>query len=200
MAPERPIRNTTDRRKSDQTRDRILTAARNAFARKGFSGTTIADITGPANVTRANFYYYFSDKQQLFIELGTATYLEVLGVVESFSDLTSPANRADISAWLDRYFEYLDRNGAFVIRSSEDGPADRRFRATAARSHRRTAQALGERIAKIAADPPDVDPHAMGLAIMTMLEHTWLLTRGSGGLTETAAKDALCEMIYRAVR
>src|SRR3978361_1391753 len=80
-------------RKSEQTRERILAAARNAFARKGFSGVTIKDITEPADVTRANFYYYYADKTQLFIELGTATYLEVLAVVESFGDIATPATR-----------------------------------------------------------------------------------------------------------
>lgn len=155
--------------------------------------------TSQASPGRANFYYYFSDKKQLFIELGTATYLEVLGVVESLGDLTTPANRAEIAEWVDGYFDYLDCNGAFVIRSSQDAPDDRRFREASARSYRRTAQALGDRIAKIAATSPEVDSHAMGLTVMAMLEHTWLLLQGSDTLkpSEALAKDAVCEIIYR---
>jgi len=66
---------------------------------QGFSGVTVADITGPAKVTRATFYYYyFTDKTQLFVELGTATYIDVPGVVESFSELHGPADRAALMA------------------------------------------------------------------------------------------------------
>lgn len=188
-------------RKSDRTRDRILDAARDAFARKGFSGVTIADITGPAQVTRATFYYYFKDKKQVFVELGTATYLEIRDVVESFSDLRSPAVRSEVGAWVQRYFDYLDRNGAFVIRSSEDSPADPRFRAATARSHRRTADALGDRIAKIAATPPDADPHAVGLAVMAMLERSWLLIQSNPAFTGSsdAVAAAITEMVWRLV-
>src|ERR1700694_305393 len=77
-------------RKSDRTRQAILDAARVAFARKGFSGVTIRDITDLAGAARANFYYYFHDKTELFIELGTATYRESVEVVEAFGDLGDP--------------------------------------------------------------------------------------------------------------
>jgi AcrR family transcriptional regulator len=166
-------------RKSDRTRQSILDAARIAFARKGFSGVTIRDITDLAPVTRANFYYYFADKTQLFIELGTATYREALRVVEALGDLGDRPSRLEIRDWVARYFTYLDRNGAFVIRSAEDMPADRAFRAAVVRSHRRTAAALGERIAKIGATPPQADAAAIGLTVMAMLERSWLMTHNN---------------------
>ena len=163
-------------RKFDRTRESILDAARTAFARKGFSGVTIRDITDLASVTRANFYYYFSDKTELFIQLGTDTYRQALAVVEGFMEQGSPPNREEIEAWVARYFSYLDRNGAFVIRSAEDMPPDRKFRAAVTRSHRRTAAALGEGIAKIAPTPPDLDPVATGLVHPIRIMGTGLAT------------------------
>jgi AcrR family transcriptional regulator len=188
-------------RKSDRTRQAILDAARVAFARKGFSGVTIRDITDLAGAARANFYYYFDDKTELFVELGTATYREAVDVVETFGDLGDPPSRRRIEEWVDRYFAYLDRNGAFVIRSEDDMPPDRRFRASVARSHRRTAAALGERIAKIAATTPAVDPAAMGLAVMAMLERCWLMVRHHemSSIPSGAVLDAATEMIWRAL-
>src|SRR6202046_3829437 len=97
MASEGPPPRAT--RQSDRTREAIRDAARTAFARKGFSGVTIRDITDLAPVTRANFYYYFADKTELFIELGTDTYRQALAVVEGFMEQGSPPNRADIEAW-----------------------------------------------------------------------------------------------------
>ncbi|GAC1398253.1 MAG: hypothetical protein NVS4B6_07250 [Mycobacterium sp.] len=188
-------------RKSDRTRLAIIDAARLAFARKGFSGVTIRDITDLAEVTRANFYYYFPDKTQLFVDLGTSTYRDAMQVVETFSELGDPPSRRRIEEWVDRYFAYLDRNGAFVIRSEDDMPPDRRFRASVARSHRRTAAALGERIAKIAATTPAVDPAAMGLAVMAMLERCWVMVRHHemSTIPRGTVVEAATEMIWRAL-
>jgi AcrR family transcriptional regulator len=199
MAPESPPRRLT--RKSDRTRESILDAARTAFARKGFSGVTIKDITDLAPVTRANFYYYFSDKTELFIELGTDTYREALAVVEGFMEQGSPPSREDVGTWVAGYFDYLDRNGAFVIRSTEDMPLDRKFRAAVARSHRRTAATLGEGIAKIAPTPPDLDPVATGLVVMAMLERSWLMVRHNEipSTTRQAVLMAATEMLWRMV-
>jgi AcrR family transcriptional regulator len=199
MASEGSSRRATP--KSDRTRESILDAARTAFARKGFSGVTIKDITDLAPVTRANFYYYFSDKTELFIELGTDTYRQALAVVEVFMEQGSPPNRADIGSWVDSYFSYLDRNGAFVIRSAEDMPPDRKFRAAVSRSHRRTAAALGEGIAKIAPTPPDLDPVATGLVVMAMLERSWLMVCHNEipSTTRRAVLMAATEMLWRTV-
>ena len=188
-------------RKSDRTRESILDAARTAFARKGFSGVTIRDITELATVTRANFYYYFADKTELFIELGTDTYREAVAVVEGFMEQGSPPDRGNIEAWVAGYFDYLDRNGAFVIRSTADMPPDRKFRAAVTRSHRRTAAALGEGIAKLAPTPPDLDPVATGLVVMGMLERSWLMVQHNEipSATRQAVIMAATEMLWRMV-
>jgi AcrR family transcriptional regulator len=187
--------------KSDRTRALILDAARTAFARKGFSGVTISDITDLAAVTRANFYYYFSDKTELFIELGTDTYHQALAVVDGFMEQGSPPNKDDVEAWVAGYFDYLDRNGAFVIRSVEDMPPDRKFRAAVSRSHRRTAAALGAGIAKMAATPPDLDPVATGLVVMAMLERSWLMVCHNEipSTTRQAVLAAATEILWRTV-
>lgn len=199
MAPEGSYRRATP--KADRTRESILDAARTAFARKGFSGVTIKDITDLAAVTRANFYYYFSDKTELFIELGTDTYRQALAVVDGFLEQGSPPDRQDVEAWVASYFSYLDRNGAFVIRSSEDLPPDRKFRAAVARSHRRAAATLGESIAKLAPTPPDLDPVATGLVVMAMLERSWLMVCHTEipSTTRQAVLAASTELLWRTV-
>jgi hypothetical protein len=54
---------------------------------------------------------------------------------------------------------------------------DPKFRAAVARSHRRTAAALGDRIAKIAATPPQADSFAAGPVVMAMLDSSWLMAQ-----------------------
>jgi AcrR family transcriptional regulator len=160
--------------KSVVTRQAILDGARAAFARKGYSGTSVKDITEGLRVTRANFYYYFHDKQQLFVELGTATYRESLTVIQAFDALDPSPAVADVRRWVEKYFRYLERNGAFVARSIDDSPEDPEFRASSARAHKRAARTLGEYIA--ARSSAEFSSRlATGLTVMAMLERSWLL-------------------------
>lgn len=53
---------------ADSTRDRILEAAGNVFARKGFEAATVREICGLADANLAAVNYHFGDKHQLYIE------------------------------------------------------------------------------------------------------------------------------------
>jgi len=180
-------------RKSDLTRQAILDAGRILFARKGYSGSTIRDITTLAEVTRGNFYYYFSDKKALFIELGTVTYKEGMEAAESFGD------GLPVRDWVLRYFEYLDRHGAFVIRSVEDAPTDPAFRRSVVKLQRRTAAALGDRMAKDTRKPFRASSASVGMTTMAMLERSWLLMRSTDApvTSEDLTVDVVAELIER---
>ena len=55
--------------KSDQTKDKILAAALDEFARKGLAGTRVDQIAQAAGVNKAMIYYHFASKEELFNEL-----------------------------------------------------------------------------------------------------------------------------------
>jgi AcrR family transcriptional regulator len=52
----------------DPTRDRIVEAAGEMFAERGFEATTVRDICHSAGANLAAVNYYFGDKQRLFVE------------------------------------------------------------------------------------------------------------------------------------
>ena len=56
-------------KKSDQTKDKILAAALDEFATKGFAGTRVDQIARSAGVNKAMIYYHFAGKQELFDQL-----------------------------------------------------------------------------------------------------------------------------------
>ena len=56
-------------KKSDQTKDKILAAALDEFATKGFAGTRVDQIAQAAGVNKAMIYYHFAGKQELFDQL-----------------------------------------------------------------------------------------------------------------------------------
>lgn len=52
-------------RDATRTRERILTAARDLFARQGYAGTSIADIAGRLGTSKAALYYHFPSKEEI---------------------------------------------------------------------------------------------------------------------------------------
>ncbi len=58
---------TGRRRGASGTRERILAAARGAFAEAGFEGATIRGIARTAGVDPALVHHYFGTKEQLFV-------------------------------------------------------------------------------------------------------------------------------------
>ncbi|EPD62897.1 TetR/AcrR family transcriptional regulator [Streptomyces sp. HGB0020] len=59
------VRTARDRTEAP-ARARLLDAAETVFARLGLGGTTVADITAEAGVSRAGFYVYFASKEEIF--------------------------------------------------------------------------------------------------------------------------------------
>ncbi|HYY05440.1 MAG TPA: TetR family transcriptional regulator, partial [Candidatus Limnocylindria bacterium] len=48
------------------SRERILGIALEAFAEKGFEGTRLADIAGPAGLSHPTLLYHFNSKEELY--------------------------------------------------------------------------------------------------------------------------------------
>lgn len=57
------------RQKKDAKRTAMLQAAVQIFAEKGYQATTIRDIVDDADVAIGTFYFYFPDKETLFVHL-----------------------------------------------------------------------------------------------------------------------------------
>ncbi|WP_054950691.1 TetR/AcrR family transcriptional regulator [Numidum massiliense] len=53
-------------------RDKIVAQSIRLFEQKGFSQTSIQDIVDALKVTKGTFYYYFSSKEQLLMEIHLA--------------------------------------------------------------------------------------------------------------------------------
>jgi TetR/AcrR family transcriptional repressor of nem operon len=56
-------------RKGEETRERILNAARELIHAQGFKQTGLADILAASRVPKGSFYFYFRSKEELATEL-----------------------------------------------------------------------------------------------------------------------------------
>ena len=57
------------KRTSGPTRERLLAAARESFAKRGFASTRVADIVALAGTSHGTFYTYFDDKRDALLAL-----------------------------------------------------------------------------------------------------------------------------------
>jgi AcrR family transcriptional regulator len=99
---------------SEQTQQRIVTAAARLFARKGYSATSIADIAGAVRVTKGALYHHFAGKEAIF-------YAVVEAIRKTWQDVVARAvvhNRDAIGrleALLENQGRFLQENESFCL-------------------------------------------------------------------------------------
>jgi len=71
---------------TQETRSRILEAAVNVFASKGYHDTKVDDIVNQSQTSKGSFYFYFPSKQDIFMAL-----------VDTFADLLENRLRERLS-------------------------------------------------------------------------------------------------------
>jgi AcrR family transcriptional regulator len=167
-----------------RTRDKILAASRDLFLTHGYAGTRIGQITAACSISRAGFYTYFRDKQEIFNALGVAAYRAVLNAIAAWDDLPGPGDggavpRGDLAHWVAGYFAIMDEHGPFIFSAAQSAPADEQTRADAHRMQMRTAWALGTKIQGRQRVPSDT-PDSLGLAALALLDRSWFFSRSAG--------------------
>jgi AcrR family transcriptional regulator len=161
-----------------RTRDKILAASRELFLRHGYAGTRIGQITAACAISRAGFYTYFRDKQEIFNALGVAAYRAVLNAIAEWDDLPRPASREDLAHWVAGYFALMDEHGPFIFSAAQSAPTDEQTKADAHRMQMRSAWALGTRLQGRQRVPSD-SPDALGLTALALLDRSWFFSRSA---------------------
>jgi AcrR family transcriptional regulator len=166
-----------------RTRDRILAASRELFLKHGYAGTRIGQITAACAISRAGFYTYFRDKQEIFNALGVAAYRAVLNAIAAWDDLPNPGDgstvsREDLANWVAGYFALMDEHGPFIFSAAQSAPTDEQTQADAHRMQMRSAWALGTRLQARQRVPSDT-PDTLGLAALALLDRSWFFSRSA---------------------
>ncbi len=65
----RKAKRLTREQRKDQTRERLIVAARTMFIKKGYADTSVEDVAVAAGYTRGAFYSNFGTKAELLIEV-----------------------------------------------------------------------------------------------------------------------------------
>lgn len=163
-------RERPSQRKSDRTRRRVLSAAKQLFDKRGYRDTTIDDITRRAEIAHGTFYLYFRSKRAILKELLAQTF-------EEFDVLTTvdPMGPADVATIVRQSLETYQRNKLLMRLLREASASDTYFR-----EHYDEVfvgllvDHLQANIARIQASvpgaPKELDPRAAARAIVGMIE------------------------------
>ncbi|QCJ41150.1 TetR/AcrR family transcriptional regulator [Bacillus sp. S3] len=71
----------------DQRYEEISNAALKVFARKGFAGTKISDITSSINLSHGLLYHYFKSKEDIYVSL-------IVNILDQFKQAVTEANNS----------------------------------------------------------------------------------------------------------
>jgi len=88
---------------STDTKQKIIEVARVLFANQGFEGTSVREIAKEAEVNVASLNYHFSNKENLFLEIIRAGYIECSQTMRAHYDNTKPSLE-DLLVYCFNYF------------------------------------------------------------------------------------------------
>lgn len=86
-------------RKAVKSRGRIISAAAELFAERGFEGTSIREIAGAVSMTTAALYYHFDSKEAIYVAVHGYCMDAVSGAVErAIEGVEDPWQRLELAA------------------------------------------------------------------------------------------------------
>ena len=93
-------------RRRAQTRQRLLDAAREVFAREGFGRSTVEQVCEAAGFTRGAFYSNFTSLDELFLEMWAQESASLLARLHDVAEGGAP-NVKDVRAAVERVLDAL---------------------------------------------------------------------------------------------
>lgn len=187
-APERGLRT-----RGQRTQRRLLDAAIDVFATKGFHAARVDDIVKAASTSHGTFYLYFANKEELFATLAAEVADAFDVVAERLPALDpSPDGVAALRSWLDefttlyeRYTNVLEAWTAAEIAGEESG---RRGEAMIGSF----VAVLAQRIAE--GGDRELDPVVAATVVMAMIErYNYYVSR----LSVLADRESMLDTLAR---
>ena len=166
------------RLRAPERRDRILAAAVEVFAARGYDGAGMGEIAARAGIVPSVIYDHFPSKRALHVEL-----LERHGqtlIDRSIGDIAGSSPRAIHGASVAAFFRFVEED-PFVWRFLfRDPPADAEIAAVHAAIHERATAGLAS-LVRAGAPPSDA---VLGVPAARA---TWMLARAAQGATNGLA-------------
>jgi AcrR family transcriptional regulator len=111
--------------KTDATQQRILDAATDVFAARGFTAATMADIVDHSGASIGSIYHHFGGKKELFLAIFERLTADIDGYIDAATETPDELNgrvafEANARAYLSAIWTY---RRAALVQASGDTPA-----------------------------------------------------------------------------
>jgi AcrR family transcriptional regulator len=182
------------------TRDRLLQAAMDVFAQRGYHGATVDDIVGASETSKGAFYHYFPSKQGIFLTLLDRLVEMVEVGVESAIDREEGALakvEAALRVVLEVASEHRDLARILLIEAAALGPE---FEQSRLGIHRRFSGLIQRHLDRAAADGsiPAQDTRAAAMAWIGAINEVVTQELAAGG-DLMASLPALRALLLRSI-
>ncbi|MCP4436625.1 MAG: TetR/AcrR family transcriptional regulator [Actinomycetia bacterium] len=117
VASSSATESTTALTTGEATRARLLDAAIEVLAERGYNAVRVDDIVQRADVSHGTFYLYFANKDAMVVALAERCAAELGGLVAGLGSVSAAASgRNEVRDWLEDFIEHYRTYGV-VIRS-----------------------------------------------------------------------------------
>ena len=180
-----------DEPRSGPRRQAILDAGALLMQARGFVGTTVEDVTDQLDLTKAAFYYYVENKEELLFQISTQT-LELADTrISEIERSSAPADRK-LALMIDSFVRLVaERPAFFTVYFQEKGHLAPEHRKTVTKIERKIAAALEcvLRDGTSAGLFRKTDPAVAAFAILGMCfwVYTWFRPEGRAGVDDVSA-------------
>jgi AcrR family transcriptional regulator len=107
-------------RRRSETRQRMLDAAFEVFAARGFGRATVEEVGEAAGYTRGAFYSNFSSMDELFFALYEQRTTAMVGLIEqTLAGVTAAARHGDLTEAVDRVLTALGADSRWYVVNAE---------------------------------------------------------------------------------
>jgi AcrR family transcriptional regulator len=180
-------------RDAARTKERILTTARELFARQGYAGTSIADIAGRLGTSKAALYYHFPSKEEILEGI-------LAGPIATFAALVERAatERPSTMDLLDSLIEVMAGSGEVLGVCAHD-PSVWSLLEERLRKHNFEEKLAAIVEALIGPNPSLLDRIRGHAALAVVKECTFDVLARNGGRMDRAQHEAILAAALRAL-
>jgi AcrR family transcriptional regulator len=157
---------------------------------RGFVGTTVEDVTDQLDLTKAAFYYYVENKEELLFQISLQTLALADAGIAAIARAGGPPDRR-LAAMVDSFVRLVaERPAFFTVYFQEKGHLAPEHLRTVTRSERRIARALervlGEGMAVGTFRRADPAVTAFAILGMCFWIYKWFHPEGRAGVAEVS--------------
>jgi AcrR family transcriptional regulator len=163
-APRRELR-----ARGQRTRQRLLDAGVEVFAKRGYHSARVDDIVKVAATSHGTFYLYFGNKEDLFRALAEEVATEMRTLADSLPPVTADAAGSKaLRVWLGSFADVYEHYGPVIRAWTEAEIGASEFGRMGTDVLTEFTRVLLDRVRQAA--PVDLDPVVASIALVAMIE------------------------------